>query len=482
MKAQFLKMAGVNSEDEFYNMFPTEESFFQAYPEARTYANGGATYPYPGQATADEFFNYGMQGRGAGAQIPVETYYAYGGFTSNPAATPVHYNGGGAGQHSSPFNYGAFPAFAKEGGTYMGSYHQGRGTQGGNIDNVIDARKDNFLAAIQKNANKAMLEEETPSALEMNQQMMPQLIAQYGAEAGSMFMPNMYNQNMFEDRYNQLNKQSANSTRNMMGLARFFTNNAINRKLQSIADQQKRDQERKMELGTDAQTTPGFNPIPDNMAKYGGSLKKYQTAGTTGASEYKSPPPPVSNLDIDKIIANTKKAGKTAAQKRKDETDLAAIQKAKTQRDILLKKYTENPEGYYESNPYFGGAGSSSSGYIRTPESLLENIKYWDDEYKRLYATYNSERGIPLESKVPGELKGTFVEKHAYSIPAAPAKPASNIPSYLTPPPGSNVQQQATAPAQQAPAPKAPAKAAPAKASAAKPKYTKESVRTIYNY
>ena len=77
MKAKFLKMAGVKSEKDFYKKYPTEESFFQAYPEARTYANGGATYPYPGQATADEFFNYGMQGRGAGYQIPVETMYKF---------------------------------------------------------------------------------------------------------------------------------------------------------------------------------------------------------------------------------------------------------------------------------------------------------------------------------------------------------------------------------------------------------------------
>jgi len=268
MKAQFLKMAGVNSEDEFYNMFPTEESFFQAYPEARNYANGGATYPYPGQATADQFFNYGMQGKGAGAQIPVETYYAYGGSSNGPLG---YFEDGGMGQNSSPFNYGAFPAFAQKGNQ----------VQGGGIDAATGTIKDNFLAAIQKNVNKAMLDQETEQALEMNQEMMPQLIAQYGAEAGSMFMPNMYNQDMFEDRYNQLNQENADSTRNMMGLAKFFTNNLINRKLDSITEQQKRDEQMKSELGTDAQTVPEFNSIPDNMAKYGGSLKKYQTGSQT---------------------------------------------------------------------------------------------------------------------------------------------------------------------------------------------------------
>jgi hypothetical protein len=41
MKDKFLKMAGVKSEKEFYNMFPTEEAFFQAYPEARKMKKGG---------------------------------------------------------------------------------------------------------------------------------------------------------------------------------------------------------------------------------------------------------------------------------------------------------------------------------------------------------------------------------------------------------------------------------------------------------
>ena len=41
MKDKFLKMAGVKSEEEFYSMFPTEEAFFQAYPEAREMKKGG---------------------------------------------------------------------------------------------------------------------------------------------------------------------------------------------------------------------------------------------------------------------------------------------------------------------------------------------------------------------------------------------------------------------------------------------------------
>mgnify|MGYP003340128018 FL=1 len=41
MKDKFLKMAGVKTEEEFYKMFPSEEAFFQAYPEAMEMKKGG---------------------------------------------------------------------------------------------------------------------------------------------------------------------------------------------------------------------------------------------------------------------------------------------------------------------------------------------------------------------------------------------------------------------------------------------------------
>jgi hypothetical protein len=41
MKTQFLKIAGVNSEKEFYEKYPTEASFFAAYPEANMMKDGG---------------------------------------------------------------------------------------------------------------------------------------------------------------------------------------------------------------------------------------------------------------------------------------------------------------------------------------------------------------------------------------------------------------------------------------------------------
>ena len=45
MKAQFLKIAGVKSEREFYQRFPTEESFFKAFPEAFKSAQMGTNIP-----------------------------------------------------------------------------------------------------------------------------------------------------------------------------------------------------------------------------------------------------------------------------------------------------------------------------------------------------------------------------------------------------------------------------------------------------
>ena len=45
MKAQFLKIAGVKSEREFYQRFPTEESFFKAFPEALKTAQMGTNIP-----------------------------------------------------------------------------------------------------------------------------------------------------------------------------------------------------------------------------------------------------------------------------------------------------------------------------------------------------------------------------------------------------------------------------------------------------
>lgn len=70
MKKQFLKIAGVKTEQEFYDKYPSEEAFFEAHPNAlKQLAGGGEAYPQT--ATMDNFFSYG---------VPVPpTYYAHGG-------------------------------------------------------------------------------------------------------------------------------------------------------------------------------------------------------------------------------------------------------------------------------------------------------------------------------------------------------------------------------------------------------------------
>tara|TARA_R110000868_G_scaffold47109_1_gene154958 strand:+ start:95 stop:1513 length:1419 start_codon:yes stop_codon:yes gene_type:complete len=472
MKAQFLKIAGVNSEEEFYNMYPTEDAFFQNYPEARQMAHGGATYPYPGQATADQFFNYGMQGRGAGSQIPVESYYAYGGSSNGPLG---YFNDGG-----SAWNYGQFPALAKGGDQ----------VQGGKIDNVVDANKTNFLSAIQKNTNNALMKEASDEAYQMTQ------FAQFGKQTGSQFNPNMYNQNMYEDRLNSMNDESAYTNRNVLGLAKFFTNNAIDRKMQSIADQQKAQDEYYKKLQTepgfkDAQTVPGFDPIPGNMAKLGGSLKKYQTAGATGAPDYTSPTPPVSTLDINVIIEDTKKAGKTAAQKRKDDAELKKIKELKQQRDLVLERYTNNPEGYYNNPQHASATAMVSPGTTAfSSEQMATTLKIANQAYIDAYNNYLISRNLGS----PYTSKGTFIEK--YNPVPGSAKTAAELvpkitsiyhPFYFQPGQVTESQEQTPDPVVQAPTTPAPTTPAPAAkkapaAAQAKPKYTKESVDTIYNY
>ena len=77
MKKEFLKIAGVKSEKDFYKKYPTEEAFFKAHPKAiKQLAKGGEAFPQT--ATMDNFFSYG---------VPVPpTYYAHGG--AFPMAQP----------------------------------------------------------------------------------------------------------------------------------------------------------------------------------------------------------------------------------------------------------------------------------------------------------------------------------------------------------------------------------------------------------
>ena len=421
MKAQFLKMAGVNSEDEFYNMFPTEESFFQAYPEARTYANGGATYPYPGQATADQFFNYGMQGKGAGAQIPVETWFAYGGFTSKPSATLVHYEDGGMGQHSSPFNYGAFPAFAKKGNQ----------VQGGGIDAATGTIKDNFLAVIQKNNQLALNKQAAEQAMEIAPQVMPELLYPAFRNGGS-------NLNAFTSAYEDIRQDRANKMGDFMGsvagAVSYETDKRIkqnmydefNKKLNELIAKQKQFDPMK-----DAQTTPEFNPVPENMAKLGGSLKKFQRGGKPGASKYTSPTPELSDPNIDSLILSVRGSAKnkiaerkTQEQKDKDEADLKKILDLKKQRDKWAADYANNPEGMSLGTITLGDVTQDPNDYYTRyaePEDFEKTIKLFDTQYKNAYNQYFIDRGLDIP-KEAAPTQTEFNDDEYYTLMNKPNK------------------------------------------------------------
>lgn len=61
MIKKIMKMGGCKTETEFYKKYPTEESFMEAFPQARPmfkqYQKGGTAFPQA--PTADKFFNYG---------------------------------------------------------------------------------------------------------------------------------------------------------------------------------------------------------------------------------------------------------------------------------------------------------------------------------------------------------------------------------------------------------------------------------------
>lgn len=222
MKANFLKIAKVKSEKDFYKKYPTEEAFFKAHPEARKMQHGGA-------ATADQFFDYGMQA--AGPLAAPETWYQdggqYGGQTQlGGEAGDVDYSfindfanmlypdteeevtesmdeqsteeeptedteeSFQIGGSKSAFNYGQFPAL-KSGGI-----------QGGDINAAGSNIKENFLAGIRKYVADNELEQlnNEPS---MDEASMGQY-AQYGAQSGygANYNPNLYNQEAWQGAVN----------------------------------------------------------------------------------------------------------------------------------------------------------------------------------------------------------------------------------------------------------------------------------------
>jgi hypothetical protein len=78
MKDKFLKMAGVKSEKEFYKMFPTEEAFFKAYPQAVEMKKGGNVPTNP------ELYSYRKAQTGGGLQD--QQIFQYPNYGDNMAA------------------------------------------------------------------------------------------------------------------------------------------------------------------------------------------------------------------------------------------------------------------------------------------------------------------------------------------------------------------------------------------------------------
>jgi hypothetical protein len=83
MKKQFLKIAGVTREADFYKKYPTEEAFFAAHPEAKKMAMGGTPEAYPQIATFDKAFSYGVP--------PGPQYLATGGSAYPQAQTEAQF-------------------------------------------------------------------------------------------------------------------------------------------------------------------------------------------------------------------------------------------------------------------------------------------------------------------------------------------------------------------------------------------------------
>lgn len=59
MVEQFLKMGGCKTPEEFYKKYPTEDAFFEAFPQAVKYKKGGEAFPQT--VTERQFFNYGQE-------------------------------------------------------------------------------------------------------------------------------------------------------------------------------------------------------------------------------------------------------------------------------------------------------------------------------------------------------------------------------------------------------------------------------------
>jgi hypothetical protein len=92
MKKEFLKMAGVKSEKDFYELFPTEEHFFDLYPQAKKMMQNG------GNTSLPQYKDQGIIGN----VLYNPTEYATPTFKTGNNYTKMYQMGGGMQQQAAP--------------------------------------------------------------------------------------------------------------------------------------------------------------------------------------------------------------------------------------------------------------------------------------------------------------------------------------------------------------------------------------------
>lgn len=408
MKAKFLKIAGVKSEKDFYKKYPTEESFFRAHPEAQQMAQGGQ--PYPGA-----YPEYGMQGRGAGAQIPVETWFAYGGASNGPLG---YFEDGG-----SPFNYGAFPAFAQKGNQ----------VQGGDIDSTVSSRLNNFLVGINKNVDDNI----TKEALAQISQAYP--MAQYGMQQ-STYNPNLFGADMYQAAADKQTQGDFDAFGNAVSA---LSNSAIYKLEKQIGDKSidylKKNTKKKNQT-PETPETPAYQPttmragnnpfgpqitpfdqsfidMNQNYYQRGGNLPKHQVApGQTG-----TPANQPSNSDpLQQMLQSMLEMEKQRKTKNISDEEQRKIEAAKTKFNVITNYYNNNFSPYkylntapgidspyplpkdYNSNPvsnfYFENGVP-----VEMPKTPEEVLALAQNAYKEYQALTGAPDVTDVEPSVPGE-------------------------------------------------------------------------------
>jgi len=196
MKAQMLKMSGCKSEKEFYSKYPSEESFFKSFPQARQMQYGG----FNSAPTEEQFFNIHRM-----ANIPYMVFDKGGDVPCASCGKEMKKGGEHWIQNAtknmrtdkpctgSKFGSSTCPPgskrynLAKTFKTMAKKELGGDTFQGQTEDDFLAKNKNTFLSHIQNNVMNNIAEEEANNMSNYMQQGGP-----YG------YMPDMYNQNMYQ--------------------------------------------------------------------------------------------------------------------------------------------------------------------------------------------------------------------------------------------------------------------------------------------